>query len=60
MLGWFSEASVRASRRKRARRSGSLANVGRQNLDRDVAAELAVVRAIHLAHAASASGERIR
>ena len=47
-------ASRRASRAKRARRSGSAREVRRQDLDGDVAPELAVARAIDLAHAAGA------
>ena len=43
-----------ASRSKRASRSGSLANSIGQDLDRDVAVELRVAGAIHLAHSASA------
>ena len=54
MWGWLSEASTRASRSKRARRSGSLAKTSRQDLDRDVATELGVARAIDLAHPAGA------
>ena len=54
MFGWFSEASICASRWNRARRSGSLANDVGQDLDRDVAIQLRVARAIDLAHAAGA------
>ena len=57
MFGWFSEANRRASRSKRARRSGSAVQIG-QDLDRHVATEVRVVGAIHLAHAASAEGTR--
>ena len=52
--GWLSEASSFASRSKRARRSGSAAKAARQQLERDVAPELRVRRAIDLAHAAGA------
>ena len=54
MFGWFSEASVFASRVNRASRSGSSANAVGQHLDRDLAIELRVARAVHLAHAALA------
>ena len=54
MCGWLSDASVCASRSKRARRSGSAASTAREDLDRDIAVQLRVARPIHLAHAASA------
>ena len=54
MFGWFSEASTRASRSKRATRSGSSREGRGQDLDGDVAAEPRVARAVHLAHAAGA------
>ena len=54
MFGWLSEASSFASRSKRASRSGSAAKAGGQHLERDVAAELRVGRAVDLAHAARA------
>jgi hypothetical protein len=54
MFGWFSEASNCASRLKRARRSGSAANSsGRKDLQRDIAIEPRIARAI-LAHPARA------
>ena len=56
MFGWFSDASTCASRWKRARRSGSSANDVGQDLERDVAIQLRVARAIDLAHAAGAEG----
>ena len=54
MFGWFSDASVLASRSKRASRSGSLRERVGQHLDRDVPTQLRVARAIDLAHAARA------
>ena len=54
MLGWFSEASTRASRSNRARRSASRAKTRREHLDRDVAPEARIARAVDLAHAARA------
>ena len=45
---------MRASRSKRATRSGSGSESGRQDLYRDIAPELRVARAVHLAHAAGA------
>ena len=56
MLGWLSVASVCASRVKRASRSGSVANEFRQDLDRDVAIEPRVARAVDLTHSACAEG----
>ena len=56
MFGWLSDARSCASRSKRASRSGSRGERSRQNLDRDVALELRVARAIDLAHAAGAEG----
>ena len=56
MFGWFSEASVLASRWNRATRSGSDDEHLRQNLDRDVAIEVRVARPIHFAHAAGSEG----
>jgi hypothetical protein len=53
MCGWFSEARVCASRWKRARRSGSLANEW-QDLQRDVAIQRRIAGPIHFAHAAFA------
>ena len=52
MFGWLSAASIRASRSKRASRSGSLVKARRQRFDRDVARERRVVSPVHLAHAA--------
>ena len=54
MCGWLSARDGRASRSKRARTSGSADRCGGQHLDRDVAAEARVPRAIDLAHAAGA------
>ena len=54
MLGWLSEASSFASRSKRASRSGSDGEGLGQQLDRDLAPELRVGGAVHLAHAARA------
>ena len=51
MFGWFSEASTSASRWKRARRSASVAK-DRAELDRDLALQLRIRGATHLAHAA--------
>ena len=56
MFGWLSEASTCASRLKRASRSGSQREELGQDLQRDVAIELRVARAIDLAHAACAEG----
>jgi hypothetical protein len=53
MFGWFSAASVFASRSKRASRSGSCANV-RQNLDSDLPTEIGIDSAPHFAHASRA------
>ena len=50
MLGWLSDARVWASRLKRASRSASWAHFREQHLDRDVAMQPRVVRAIDLAH----------
>ncbi len=50
--------SIRASRSKRASRSGSLREDARQNLDRHVAAELCVACAVDLAHPAGADPRR--
>ena len=55
MFGWFSEASVCASRVNRASRSGSSANSVRQDLERDVAIQLRVAGAIDLPHPALAN-----
>ena len=54
MWGWLSVASSRASRAKRDATLGVGREVRRQDFDRDVAPELAVARAIDLAHAAGA------
>ena len=54
MFGWFSAETARASCSKRRRRSASSENDGRQDLDRDLAPEPRVARAVHLAHAAGA------
>ena len=52
MFGWLSVASSCASRVNRARRSGSSAEELRQHLQGDVAIQLRVARAVHLAHGA--------
>ena len=57
MFGWLSDASSRASRSKRASRSGSLQR-SREHLDGDVAAQLGVAGAIDLAHATGADPRR--
>ena len=54
MLGWLSAASTLASRSNRASRSGSRAEARGQDLDRDLAPELGVARAVDLAHPAPA------
>ena len=54
MCGWLSEASTRASRSKRASRSGSFATSVEQHLDRHLAPEPGVAGAVHLAHASRA------
>ena len=54
MLGWESDPARRASCSKRRRRSGLCAELGGQHLDRDVAAEAGVARAVDLAHPAGA------
>ncbi len=54
MCGSLSVARRRASRAKRERRSGVRCEVRWQDLDSDVAPQLAVARAIHLAHATRA------
>ena len=52
MLEWFSEASTRASRSKRASRFRIPHQSLRQDLDRHIPVEPAASSAIHLAHAA--------
>ena len=59
MLGCESAATARASVSNRWRISGSGGDVVRHHLDRDVAGEPQVARAIHLAHAADPSGATI-
>ena len=54
MWGWFSAASVLASRSKRASRSESSANGVRQNLDGDLAPKVGIERAIDFTHPARA------
>ena len=55
MFGWLSAARIWASRRKRASRSGSVANrQARQDLQGDVAIELGIVSTVDLAHPARA------
>ena len=56
MFGWFSEARTSASRWNRASRSAIAGEGLGQDLDRDVAIQLRVARAIHLAHAAGPEG----
>ena len=55
-VGWLSAASIRASRSKRARRSGSGGKNRWKDLDRDVPIELRVARPIDLAHATCPDG----
>ena len=52
MLGCESAATACASRSNRASRSGSVGKERRQDLDRDVAVEPCVARAVDFAHAA--------
>ncbi len=54
MLGWFTAASVFASRSNRASRSGSSANEAGQHLDGDLAVEIRIERVVDLTHAARA------
>ena len=55
MFGWFSEASVWASRCEPGEAVGVVREHGfGQDLERDVAIQLRIARAIHLAHAAGA------
>ena len=54
MFGWFNPATVRASRSNRASRSACDATSARQHLERHVAPEPGVARAVHLAHSARA------
>ena len=54
MCGWFSDAMARASRSKRARRSGEAGNLLAQDLDGDGTVEPRVPRVVHLSHAAGA------
>ena len=56
MFGWFSEASSLRFALETARGGRDRARTLGQDLDRDVAIELRVARAIHLAHAAGAEG----
>ena len=58
--GWLSDASSWASRLKRASRSGSCSHLREQHLDRDVAMQPGVVRAIHLTHPPAANQARGR
>jgi hypothetical protein len=53
MFGWFSDASRRASRSKRSRRSVS-ASQGSGRIQCDIASERRIVGAVDLAHAADA------
>ena len=50
MFGWFSDASVWASRVKPGEPFGIVSERVRQDLDRDIAIELGVARPIDLAH----------
>jgi hypothetical protein len=54
MFGWFSEASTRASRSNRASAVRVVGKGAGQHLERDLAAETAIDRAVDLAHAAAA------
>ena len=54
MFGWLSEEASFASRSKRASAPGVGREPRRQELERDVAVELEVVRAVHDAHPARA------
>ena len=56
MLGWLRAEAARASCSKRWRRSSFAASSGRQDLDRDLAAEARVPRPVDLAHAAGPEG----
>ena len=56
MLGWLSEASIIASRRKRSSRSGVRSHFRRQDLERHLPAELGVGRTPHLPDPAGAEG----
>ena len=51
MFGCESFAASRASRRKRSRSAGIRRALGRQQLDRDQAIEVHLVREVHDAHA---------
>ena len=51
MFGWFSDEADRASCSNRLRRSGVGGELGREDLDRDLAAQALVARAVDLAHA---------
>ena len=55
MFGWFSAAAARASCSNRWRRSASAENAIGQDLDRDVATQPRVARAVDVAHAARAN-----
>ena len=59
MFGWLRAAAARASRSNAAEAIGIVGERGGQDLDRDVAAEPRVARAIDLAHAAGAEGATI-
>jgi hypothetical protein len=54
MLGWFSEASVRALALEAGQMFAIVCESLRQNFNRDGALELRVPRAVHLARAARA------
>ena len=55
ICGWFSEASSRASRWKRGGNRRQCAKLG-QDLDRDIALQLAIARAVDLTHPARPEG----
>jgi hypothetical protein len=52
MCGWLSEETARASRSKRARASGGVGEVGRQDLDGDFPRKPRVAGKVDLAHPA--------
>jgi hypothetical protein len=54
MFGWFRTPAARASCSKRFSRSASCEKRRRQDLDRDLAPETRILRAVHLAHPARA------
>ena len=56
MWGWLRDETALASRSKRARNCSLSARLRRQDLERDVAIEPRVLRAVDLAHAPGADG----